>query len=100
MVEINGRKVYRSVPGSLRPDLYALAQNSLLDEDAIVRQNLLKYYQYLRVSMPVLTLEKLLRDSDQGVLLSALNRLRVMPVIAALSIESKNSQFIRAEGLG
>ncbi|MEC8355689.1 MAG: hypothetical protein VXZ37_03645, partial [Verrucomicrobiota bacterium] len=69
MIEINGRKVYQSLPPSLRPDLYALALEALLDEDAIVRQNLLKYYQYLRISIPVLTFEKLLNDSDQGVLL-------------------------------
>ena len=54
-VEINGRKIYRSVPATLRPDLYALTLKALLDEDAIVRQNLLKYHRYLRVSMPVLT---------------------------------------------
>ena len=71
-VEINGRKIYRSVPSTLRPDLYALTLKALLDEDAIVRQNLLKYHRYLRVSMPVLTFEKLLNDSDQGVLLAAM----------------------------
>ena len=74
MVEINGRKVYQSLPASLRPDLYTLALKALLDEDAIVRQNLLKYYQYLRISMPVSTFVKLLNDSDQGVLLTALSR--------------------------
>jgi hypothetical protein len=74
MIEINGRKVYQNLPASLRPDLYALALEALLDEDAIVRQNLLKYYQYLRISMPVSTFLKLLNDSDQGVLLTALSR--------------------------
>ena len=74
MVEINGRKVYRALPGRLRPDLFQMAQKAMLDEDAIVRQNLLKYYQYLRLSMPASTLEKLLNDKDQGVLLTALNR--------------------------
>ena len=74
MIEINGRKVYQSLPASLRPDLYTLALEALLDEDAIVRQNLLKYYQYLRISMPVSTFVKLLNDSDQGVLLTALSR--------------------------
>ena len=74
MIEINGRKVYQSLPASLRPDLYTIALEALLDEDAIVRQNLLKYYQYLRISMPVSTFEKLLNDSDQGVLLTALSR--------------------------
>ena len=77
MVEINGRKVYRSIPASLRPDLYAVAKKAMLDEDAIVRQNMLKYYQYLRIPMSVPTFEKLLNDTDQGVLLAALNRVSV-----------------------
>ena len=58
-VEINGRKVYRTVSASLRPDLFSMAQRAMLDEDAIVRQNMLKYYQYLRVSLPVSSFEKL-----------------------------------------
>ena len=85
MIEINGRKVYQSLPASLRPDLYALALEALLDEDAIVRQNLLKYYQYLRISMPVSTFVKLLNDSDQGVLLTALSR---------VSSNARDSQII------
>ena len=76
-VEINGRKVYRTVSASLRPDLFSMAQRAMLDEDAIVRQNMLKYYQYLRVSMPVSSFEKLLNDKDQGVLLAALDRVPV-----------------------
>jgi len=73
-VEINGRKVYRSIPASLRPDLFSTAKKAMLDEDAIVRQNMLKYYQYLRIPMSVPTFEKLLNDTDQGVLLAALSR--------------------------
>jgi hypothetical protein len=76
-VEINGRKVYRTVPSTLRPDLFGLAQKAMLDEDAIVRQNMLKYYQYLRIIMPASSFEKLLNDKDQGVLLAALNRVSV-----------------------
>ena len=72
---VNGRSVYRSVSASLRPDLLALTQNAFLDEDAIVRQNILKYHVYLRVPLSPLTLEKLLRDQDRGVLLAALERI-------------------------
>ncbi len=75
IVEINGRKVFRSVPSSLRPDLFKMTQDAFLDEDAIVRQNILKYHSYLRVSLPLSTLEKLLSDSDIGVLLTALERI-------------------------
>ena len=49
VVEINGRRVYRSVPSSLRPDLLTMTLQAFLDEDAIVRQNTLKYHNYLRV---------------------------------------------------
>ena len=73
-VIINGRPVYRSVPATLRPDLLALTQRAFLDKDAIVRQNILKYHSYLRVSLPPTTLEKLLKDKDRGVLLTALDR--------------------------
>ena len=65
VVEINGRKVYRSVPSNLRPDLYQLAIQAFSDEDAIVRQNILKYHQYVRVSLPASTLVNLLGDPDQ-----------------------------------
>ncbi len=75
VVEINGRKVYRSVPSKMRPDLYKMTQDAFLDKDAIVRQNVLKYHSYLQVSLPLLTLEKLLSDSDLGVLLTALERI-------------------------
>jgi HEAT repeat protein len=76
-VVVNGRPVYRSVSASLRPDLYALTQRAFLDEDAIVRQNILKYHSYLRVPVPPLTLEKLLQDQDRGVLLTALDRISI-----------------------
>ena len=76
-VVINGRPVLRPVSASLRPDLYALTQRAFLDEDAIVRQNVLKYHSYLRVLLPPLTLEKLLQDQDRGVLLTALDRISI-----------------------
>jgi HEAT repeat protein len=76
-VVINGRQVLRPVSASLRPDLYALTQQAFLDEDAIVRQNVLKYHSYLRVLLPPLTLEKLLQDQDRGVLLTALDRISI-----------------------
>ena len=72
---VNGRPVYRSVSASLRPDLLVLTQKAFLDKDAIVRQNILKYHVYLRVPLSPLTLEKLLRDQDRGVLLAALDRI-------------------------
>ena len=75
VVEINGRRVYRSVPSSLRPDLLTMTLQAFLDEDAIVRQNTLKYHNYLRVPLPLQTLEKLLKDEDLGVLLTALERI-------------------------
>ena len=74
-VVINGRSVYRSVPASFSPDLLTLTQKAFLDEDAIVRQNILKYHSYLRVPLPPLTLEKLLKDEDRRVLLTALDRI-------------------------
>ena len=66
VVEINGQKVYRSVPANLRPDLHQLAIRAFSDEDAIVRQNLLKYHQYIRVALPASTLVSLLGDPDQS----------------------------------
>ena len=77
VVEIDGRKVYRSVPSTMRPDLFKITQDAFLDEDAIVRQNILKYHSYLRVPLPVSTMEKLLMDEDIGVLLTALSRIAV-----------------------
>ncbi len=91
-VVINGRSVLRPTSASLRPDLYALTQRAFLDEDAIVRQNVLKYHSYLRVPLPPLSLSKLLRDQDRGVLLTALDRIsmnasqpRIMDEIERLS---------------
>ena len=96
IVEINGRKVFRSVPSSLRPDLLKMTQDAFLDEDAIVRQNILKYHTYLRVPLPLTTLEKLLSDPDNGVLLTALERissnasqLRIVQRVKELSAHSE-----------
>ncbi len=75
VVEINGRRVYRSIPSSLRPDLLSLTLRAFLDEDAIVRQNVLKYHNYLQVPLPVKTLGELLNDRDLGVLLTALGKI-------------------------
>lgn len=75
VVEINGRKIFRSVPPTIRADLLQITQKAFLDPDAIVRQNVLKYHIYLGVPLPVATLEKLLSDSDLGVLLTALDRI-------------------------
>ena len=75
VVEINGRRVYRSVPSKMRSDLFEMTQRAFLDDDAIVRQNILKYHTYLGVPLPSLSLEKLLSDSDHGVLLTALSRI-------------------------
>jgi hypothetical protein len=67
--------VYGSVQPGMRPDLVRLTQKAFLDPDAIVRQNVLKYHLYIGVPLPVSTLEKLLADSDLGVLLTALGRI-------------------------
>ena len=55
--------------------IYLLDTACFLDEDAIVRQNIVKYHMYLRVPLSPLTMEKLLQDSDRGVLLAALDRI-------------------------
>ena len=75
VVEINGRKIFRSVPPTVRADLLQITQKAFLDPDAIVRQNVLKYHIYLGVPLPAATLVKLLGDSDLGVLLTALDRI-------------------------
>jgi len=75
VVEINGRRIFRSVPPKIRADLLQITQKAFLDPDAIVRQNVLKYHIYLGVPLPVSTLVKLLGDSDLGVLLAALDRI-------------------------
>lgn len=74
IVTINGRQVARAVPSSLRPDLAAVAQKAFFDEDAIVRQNVLKYYFVLRLQLTPQILDRLLSDPDLGVLLTALDR--------------------------
>ena len=51
-----------------------MAIRAFSDEDAIVRQNLLKYHQYIRVALPASTLVSLLGDPDQRVQLEALGR--------------------------
>ena len=92
---VNGRPVYRSVSASLRPDLLALTQRAFLDKDAIVRQNILKYHVYLRVPLSPLTLEKLLRDQDRGVLLAALDRISMNASQPRIISEIENSQITR-----
>ena len=72
---LRGGIVYRPVPSSMRSDLIQLTQKAFLDPDAIVRQNVLKYHSYIGVPLPVTTLQKLLEDSDLGVLLTALERI-------------------------
>ena len=59
----------------MRSDLKVLSTRAFLDEDAIVRQNLLKYHQYLRIAIPPDALVRLLSDSDLGVLLEALGKI-------------------------
>ena len=75
--EINGRVVYRSRPGKLRPDLEELTQAAFLDPDSVVRQNLLRNHFSLRVQIPPTTMVKLLQDQDSRVLLVALDQVRI-----------------------
>ena len=84
IVEINGRKVARSRPATLRPDLRQLALKCLSDEDAIVRQNILKYFSILRLTITSSALEQLLGDEDLGVLLTALSRVSLAAPTPAL----------------
>ena len=72
---LRGGIVYNPAQSGMRPDLVRLTQKAFLDPDAIVRQNVLKYHLYIGVPLPVSTLEKLLADSDLGVLLTALGRI-------------------------
>ena len=74
IVEVGGRKVYRSVPYRLPSALTMIAQRAFLDEDPIVRQNMLRYFYALRIPLPPLTLERLLGDEDRGVRMAALDR--------------------------
>ena len=76
-LEINGRVVYRSRPGKLRPDLDKLTQDALLDSDSIVRQNLLKNHFSLRLQIHPATMVALLEDKDSRVLLVALDQVRI-----------------------
>ena len=62
--EINGRVVYRSRPGKLRPDLEKLTLSAFLDTDSVVRQNLLRNHFSLRVQIPPATMVALLQDQD------------------------------------
>jgi len=74
VVEINGRRVARASPATLRADLMEIAKKAFFDPDAIVRQNLLKYHYALRIPLAAQVLDRLLSDSDLGVLLTALSR--------------------------
>ena len=74
IVEINGRRVARAAPAILRADLMEIARKAFFDPDAIVRQNILKYHYALRLPLSAQVLDRLLSDSDLGVLLTALNR--------------------------
>jgi len=76
---VNGRMVFRSVPANLREDLFKLAVDALLDVDSIVRQNMLKYHSNLRLPIFPDTLSVLLSDKDPGVLLVALDKVRLHP---------------------
>jgi len=51
-----------------------IARKAFFDPDAIVRQNILKYHYALRLPLSAQVLDRLLSDSDLGVLLTALNR--------------------------
>lgn len=76
-LQINGRVVYRSRPGTLRPDLEELTQSAFLDSDSVVRQNLLKNHFSLRVQILPSTMVTLLEDDDPRVLLVALDQIRI-----------------------
>lgn len=74
IVVINGRRVARAAPATLRADLMEIARKAFFDPDAIVRQNILKYHYALRLPLSAQVLDRLLSDSDLGVLLTALGR--------------------------
>lgn len=74
IVVINGRRVARAAPATLRADLMEIARKAFFDPDAIVRQNILKYHYALRLPLSAQVLDRLLSDSDLGVLLTALSR--------------------------
>jgi len=74
---VNGRPVFRSVPGNLREDLLNMGLSALLDGDSIVRQNVLKHHTRIRLPLPASTLAQLLSDKDSAVVLSALDYIRI-----------------------
>ena len=76
-IQVNGRTVFRSVPGRLREDLRQLAEECLRDTDSIVRQNMLKNHYSLRFQIPPQTFGALLEDNDVAVLLAALDQVRM-----------------------
>ena len=76
-VQLNGRTVFRSVPGRLREDLLSEVEARLLDTDSIVRQNLLKHHFSLRFQMKPETFAQLLNDADSSVQLVALDQVRM-----------------------
>lgn len=100
IVEINGRKVYRSVAQSLSPAIASIAQRSFLDTDPIVRQNMLKYFYTLRISIPPLTLERLLGDEDRGVRMAALDRVTSLPPHNAVFLKLKELASHEDPGFG
>ena len=77
IVVINGRKIARSKPSTLRPDLREIATRCFFDKDAIVRQNVAKYHSILRIPLTAQILDRLLSDDDLGVLLTALDRVSI-----------------------
>jgi len=76
-VQLNGRTVFRSLPGRLRSDLQLLVEEGFLDRDSIVRQNLLKYHFSLRIQIKPQTFCRLLEDEDNAVVLVALDQARI-----------------------
>ena len=76
-VQVNGRTVFRSIPGRLREDLLTMVESRLLDSDSIVRQNLLKHHFSLRFQMKPEILGQLLNDRDSSVQLVALDQVRM-----------------------
>ena len=92
IVEINGRRVARAAPATLRADLMEIARKAFFDPDAIVRQNILKYHYALRLPLSAQVLDRLLSDTDLGVLLTALGRVLRLPRLSFVA--SKNYPVI------
>ena len=80
-VQLNGRTVFRSLPGRLRADLQLLVEEGFLDRDSIVRQNLLKYHFSLRIQIKPQTFCRLLEDEDNAVVLVALDQARMYAML-------------------